>query len=829
MTFVRSSRSRRAKDAAASAQHSLLGGDPGPLIGDATPGSAGLFGAIEGRTPSDTGSTLVPGLSVTSVGRPGSGTGSPFGLPPVSPGMPGDLLGSLPAEETATSSGLPLPSVPPASARSTRRRVRFRVTIGVKLGVLLAAILAVLVVASGVLIAETRATAGGFDSILQREVRQGLLARQMQVEFTQRVQEWKNLLLRGANPRDRAEFVERLEEQDRITDSLCAQLLISDPDPEVKRQLKLFEEAERVADVAYEQALDKFLASSGRDYAEADRAVRGVDRPGVDRIDNIVAELEKRIAERVRTQERLAEERQRITMTAAAALLFLLAGFMVFALHRIVRPIRHLIRQAERAATDHLPNALAKIKAMDAEDEPPVLPPLVVRTRDELHDLGEALTTLQDSALGQAIEQHRADRETSEMLVNLGRRNQNLLGRMLSYVTELERKEQDPEVLSQLFRLDHATTRIRRNAESMLVLAGAHQTRTWSRPVSVIDVVRAALSEIEEYIRVDLHHIEDALVNGSAVADVVHLIAELVENATHFSPPTTQVTVIGQRVREGYRLRVIDQGVGMTQRELEDANQRIRRSDGVRTNAKLLGLHVVGRLARRRSIEATLEPSAGRGITASILLPESVLGLAQSSSDGSPHAVPPHPGLPHPGLPHPGPSAQAVPPLRSASAPSAAPRPPVGPGDFPPGGPVSVETPTRPTPVPSAQVPSAPMPMPVPSGPAPTLPSSVTTAFGGSRRTMGGDGPEDSSRVIDLTESSAPVIPRRVRGAQLPDLGPADDPVLARPDDSPGAAESLRWQLRSFQLDVQAARRAISESGPDDRSDPMNGQYPEGE
>jgi anti-sigma regulatory factor (Ser/Thr protein kinase) len=141
------------------------------------------------------------------------------------------------------------------------------------------------------------------------------------------------------------------------------------------------------------------------------------------------------------------------------------------------------------------------------------------------------------------------------------------------------------------------------------------------------------LSEIEDYVRVDIYHIEDGMANGSAAADVVHLLAELIENATHFSPPHTQVTVVGQLVREGYRIRVIDQGVGMTHRELNFANERILQAARGRADAKLLGLYVVGRLATRRGIEVKLEPSATRGITATVLVPASVMA---SRVDGAP-------------------------------------------------------------------------------------------------------------------------------------------------------------------------------------------------
>jgi len=262
-------------------------------------------------------------------------------------------------------------------------------------------------------------------------------------------------------------------------------------------------------------------------------------------------------------------------------------------------------------------DAIGKIRHTPG-DAPPELPAVEVRSRDELRDLADALSSMQNSAVELAFDQHRAERAAADILVNLGRRNQSLLKRTLGYITELEGEESDPDVLARLFRLDHATTRIRRNAESMLVIAGAAQTRTWSRPVPVTEVVRAALSEIEDYVRVDPHHIEDVALTGASVADVVHLIAELLENATHFSPPNSRVVVVGQRLPDGYRLRVVDGGVGMTATELAAANARITQAADERGDSPLLGLYVVGRLSARHGIAVELEPSAGVGITATI-------------------------------------------------------------------------------------------------------------------------------------------------------------------------------------------------------------------
>jgi anti-sigma regulatory factor (Ser/Thr protein kinase)/methyl-accepting chemotaxis protein len=780
-----------------------------------------------------------------------------------------------------------------------------RPTIGLKLGVLVGALVAVLVVSSILLVDQTRTTGREYDQILQTQVRQGLLARQLQVELKKEVQEWKDVLLRGSNPDDLEIYTANLRAEESAVASIYGQLLNSDPDPTLRSQLQTFQKLYQPVNSGYEKALPAFITSEGKDYRTADRSVRGLDRPATDLVDQMVSGLESRIAQQVSHQRAATQARQRTTLIAAAGLLIALIAALALALMRIVRPIRRLIQEAFRAASERLPGAISTIRSMDVGAEPPVLPPFTVAGHDELRDLGEALTSMQSSALTLAVEQHRADRETSDMLINLGRRNQNLLGRMLSYVTELERKEQNPETLSQLFQLDHAATRIRRNAESMLVLAGATQTRTWSRPVPAIDVVRAALSEIEEYVRVDLHHIEDGLVAGVAVADVVHLVAELVENATHFSPPSTQVTVIGQRIRDGYRLRVIDQGVGMTRRELDDANRRITDTESGWADAKLLGLHVVGRLARRRDIAVALEPSAGRGITASVLLPTSLLAdgadprepvpaLTAAAEQEAPAVATPAgapslewSGTPSAGLPAPdaltgpatpatggfgwaddpfavgapGPTSAPVPvvPTRQNGAPSLpelpAPAVPVA-GRVVPGSAGSGALPSRagdpgagrmidltasdPSPgwAISSPAPAARRHSPAPSGPLFPPPG-------------GGQPPGRAAQEpspVPVRQGTAPAgaargpsgpgapIPKRVRGAQLPDLGPTPDPVIHQMPERTVEPESLRWQLRSFQLDVEAARRALTEPGggrqrgPQDASaqnDPTD-RHPEG-
>ncbi|HEY7100258.1 MAG TPA: ATP-binding protein [Mycobacteriales bacterium] len=219
-------------------------------------------------------------------------------------------------------------------------------------------------------------------------------------------------------------------------------------------------------------------------------------------------------------------------------------------------------------------------------------------------------------------------RFTSELLVNLARRNQNLLYRQLDLLNDLEDKERDPDALADLFRLDHLATRIRRNAENLLVLSGEESPRTWREPVALADVMRAAIAEIEDLDRVDESVDETLSVSGRSVADLTHLFAELLENAVHFSPPGVTVVVRSRPMPSSAGTQLVtieDWGVGMTPAELADANEILRRPREVDLSvSQRLGLHVVARLAQRYGIAVELTGTPGGGVTAVATLPPSV-------------------------------------------------------------------------------------------------------------------------------------------------------------------------------------------------------------
>jgi signal transduction histidine kinase len=228
-------------------------------------------------------------------------------------------------------------------------------------------------------------------------------------------------------------------------------------------------------------------------------------------------------------------------------------------------------------------------------------------------------------------------RFTSDLLVNLARRNQSLLYRQLGLINQLEEHEEDPDALSDLFQLDHLATRIRRNAESLLVLSGEEPPRTWGRPVALVDVVRAAIAETEDLDRVVFAVDEKLAVFGNAVADLTHLVAELVENAVHFSPPEASVVIRTRPFLQtpgAHVLTVEDWGVGMRPEDLAAANDLLAVPREVDLSvSQRLGLHVVARLAKRHGIEVSLTPTPGCGVTAAVVLPPSLFADPETGAE----------------------------------------------------------------------------------------------------------------------------------------------------------------------------------------------------
>jgi signal transduction histidine kinase len=479
--------------------------------------------------------------------------------------------------------------------------------------------------------------------------------------------------------------------------------------------------------------------------------------------------------DRYRTvEERLADDVVQAADALAARartqlLLFVGGGFGLVVLSGIVvlvtaqalsRPMRALTDRAYRAARADLPDLIASLQDLSTEPATTELAPITSPGRDEVAELATAFDSVQQAAVDLAVDQAMLRRNVAEMFINLGRRNQALIGRQLSFIDRLERDEADPDQLEKLFRLDHMTTRMRRNAESLLVLAGAELPRRWAGAAPIADIVRAGLSEIEDFARVELADLGDAAVVGSVATDLTHLLAELLENATTFSPPSSRVEVHGTRRAEGYLLAIVDHGIGMSEAQLADANARIdelARFD--RSPSKLLGLYVVGRLAARHGVTVRLVESVTSGLTAKVLIPASVL--------------------------EPMPAVTARPGIDRTPAPALVGAPAAGPAP----GPACV----------------AGTPNPVLAAVPPLKKRVRRDDLAGSAVAVA---PFDSQAAISSGgDQSLRALRKRVRGAQLPDPGSGGH-AGPRPPGPPRTADAVGASLGAFQAAVDRGRRA---------------------
>ncbi|MBT2677075.1 sensor histidine kinase [Streptomyces sp. ISL-14] len=313
-------------------------------------------------------------------------------------------------------------------------------------------------------------------------------------------------------------------------------------------------------------------------------------------------------------------------LALAALILAVAVALAVFSARSITRPLGALADEADAVAGSRLPEAVRRIQEAGPDD--PVAPeperPELPGGAREISRLAAALRGVEDTAVGLAAQQAVLRRTSTESLASLGRRNQSLLNRQLGLITTLESQELDPDALAELFELDHLATRMRRNAESLLVLAGEESpARSWKGTVAVADVVRSAVSEVEQYRRVAAVDIQQCRVRGHCVAELSHLLAELVENALMFSPPKQPVEVYGWRDGAEYCLAVVDRGIGMTPERMAASNAVLSgKGDSLHTApTRFLGHHVVGALAARLGAHVELRPTQGTGVTAYVALP----------------------------------------------------------------------------------------------------------------------------------------------------------------------------------------------------------------
>jgi signal transduction histidine kinase len=293
---------------------------------------------------------------------------------------------------------------------------------------------------------------------------------------------------------------------------------------------------------------------------------------------------------------------------------------------RLSRDISDLAATARHLADEQLPQVVERLR--DGED---FIPPDGSRPRPrtktiEIAQATAAVAALQQTTIEAAAGEARLRNGLRQVFVSLARRNQSLLQRQLRLIDALEQKASDPAALADLFSLDHLTTRMRRQAESLTILSGAAPGRTWSDPVPVIDVIRGAMAEVEDYKRVTVLTAAEDAVAGPAVADMIHLLAELIENATLFSPSGTRVEVRAERVANGFAIEIDDRGLGIEPDQLNEINQQMARPpDFDLANADRLGLFVGGKLAARHGVRVSLRPSPYGGTSAIVLMPSSIV------------------------------------------------------------------------------------------------------------------------------------------------------------------------------------------------------------
>ena len=322
---------------------------------------------------------------------------------------------------------------------------------------------------------------------------------------------------------------------------------------------------------------------------------------------------------------------------------------------RITGDLGKLHTSVRGMAEERLPRVVDRLRRgedVDVRAESPAPAPSSIA---EISQIAGSFGIVQEAAVEAAVEQARLRKGVNQIFLNISMRNQSLLHRQLGMLDSMERRTSDPGSLADLFRIDHLTTRMRRHAEGLIILSGSTPGRGWREPVPVVDVLRAAVAEVEDYVRVDVLSESRDLVAGNAVNDVIHLVAELVENATVFSPPNTRIEVRADRAGTGLVAEIEDRGLGLSKEELADINGRLANPPEFDlANSERLGLFIVSRLAARHAIKVSLRQSVYGGTTAILLLPFGVIvreeevgqpaGPGDWPADGQAPGVVPPPG-----------------------------------------------------------------------------------------------------------------------------------------------------------------------------------------
>ncbi|HEX2773357.1 MAG TPA: nitrate- and nitrite sensing domain-containing protein, partial [Micromonosporaceae bacterium] len=363
------------------------------------------------------------------------------------------------------------------------------------------------------------------------------------------------------------------------------------------------------------------MADAQFDAANWDQAMAG----NADLIRSVESQLDDEVVDRAATLRNDVQQRVFIETGVLLGMLLLAILFAWLVARSMARSLRELRHGALSVAQYGLPQAVARLRDphLSTQTSPiqvanQIAEPLPVRSRDEFGQVTEAFNAVHLEAVRTAAEQAALRASVAKMFVNLARRSQILVDRLIGHLDRLERGEEDPDRLAELFQLDHLATRMRRNDENLLVLAGADSTRVQREPAALLDVLRASQSEVEHYTRIDFGSIDrDIEIAAHAVNDLVHLVAELFDNATAFSPPDSQVLVEARRIGDRAALYVEDRGIGVSPEQLRDLNERLATPPMVDAAvSRMMGLVVVARLAARHGVQVVLRPAAERGTVA---------------------------------------------------------------------------------------------------------------------------------------------------------------------------------------------------------------------
>jgi signal transduction histidine kinase len=533
-----------------------------------------------------------------------------------------------------------------------------------------------------------------------------------------------------------------------------------------------------------------------------------------------------------------------LVLAGGLGLLAIIASvlFSVLIGRGLIRQLHELRESALELANDRLPSVMARLRDGETVDIAAEAPP-VESSADEIDQVRQAFNIVQRTAIEAAVDEANLRRGVSDVFRNLARRSQVLLHRQLRLLDGMERRASEPDELEDLFRIDHLTTRMRRHAEGLIILSGESPGRSWRTPVPLLDVLRAAVAEVEDYTRIRVDSRTTAALAGPAVADVIHLIAELAENATVFSPPNTPVRIQGDTVGRGFAVEVEDRGLGITEERLAEINRNLSDPPAFDlSGSDRLGLFIAGRLARRHDIKITLRPSPYGGTTAIVIIPLSLVvsadsyehvpaigadgralplggrhaALADGNGNGNGRALSADTGaqLPagstDPWLPRRPATALPSPDLTVMPSPAGAAPPPSTPPALP----------TMPTPRPAPEPSSA---APLPTSDDPGWWSRAAAASSAQSRSepagdLAGSRGDFADGLDPLTAAAEPSdfgLPVRVRQAslapQLREASRSDDGLPAR-ESQPASAEAARNTMAALQRGWERGRSSDAES-----------------